>query len=460
MEQTRVVLSILALVSNLLSVQSNDCDNVFPGVPTFGLNCQHRCHCYNDDKCSESRGCTNGRCNLGWMGPLCQYRNIAKEFKETAQEGENFIQHSDLAVDGNLQTCSETNLAQSDGQQAWRVQLNRPYRVVGVKIHILINDLENFANFRIETGPTSLSFPNLCYEQQNKPATSEIEIICLEPVETQNIRITQLLENVPLRICEFEIYGGREIAFNMPTNQSTDYGNWLSSRAVDGRYPDEGEELIIEANTCSRTDGLENNPWLYIDLQQDFKIQDMSFYGRHTTLEQSKGFYISVGEVAHSGITIFQDTVDGTTNPAHYSPRTTELTTEYVAKVVQIGIQPYSGTATLSVCEMHIFADCVVNKCGWNCEKNCYCDGEVTGKMKIDGICPYGCSGRWTGQNGACDIECGETEWGEMCKRKCGNCLKFPCDLKTGQCGGGCSGPWLPPLCTQACEAGTYGTNC
>lgn len=79
---------------------------------------------------------------------------------------------------------------------------------------------ENFRSFLIETGPTSSSFPNVCYEQREKPQTSVIEINCLEPVETQNIRVRQITENVPLRICELEIYGGMTISLLWNTIQT------------------------------------------------------------------------------------------------------------------------------------------------------------------------------------------------------------------------------------------------
>ncbi|XP_060566285.1 multiple epidermal growth factor-like domains protein 10 [Ruditapes philippinarum] len=56
--------------------------------------------------------------------------------------------------------------------------------------------------------------------------------------------------------------------------------------------------------------------------------------------------------------------------------------------------------------------------------------------------------------------KCPQDKWGELCNSKCGNCMKPPCDKTTGHCIGGCSGPWLPPHCTQECKSGSYGVNC
>lgn len=68
-----IILTLLNIVPNLDVITETDCSNVYPNVTTF-MNCKYRCHCKNDEMCSNQTGyCSNG-CELGWMGPGCQYR--------------------------------------------------------------------------------------------------------------------------------------------------------------------------------------------------------------------------------------------------------------------------------------------------------------------------------------------------------------------------------------------------
>ncbi|XP_053395680.1 cell death abnormality protein 1-like [Mercenaria mercenaria] len=232
-------------------------------------------------------------------------------------------------------------------------------------------------------------------------------------------------------------------------------------KSIDGRIPTSNDTVgQIEEATCSATGGKENNPWWYIDLQQEYMVQEISFYGRISTAEQSQGFYISVGNCPSSTTDIFYDDPVGSSLPSDYQPRTTKLSNAIKTNCVKVEKRPYNQTASLSICELQIYADCPPNQCGWTCEKSCYCNNEITGQMKIDGFCPYGCTGRWTGINGACNTECNDTSWGEVCQKICGNCLDSPCDVFTGECKRGCSGPWVPPLCTKECDRGKYGRNC
>lgn len=110
-----------------------------------------------------------------------------------------------------------------------------------------------------------------------------MEIPCKTPVMTKSLRIILNLINVPLRLCEVQIYGGREVAFNQPAKQSSDHALWLAGKAVDGRYPLHGESSNVEEHVCSRTLGIENNPWWQVDLEKPFVINDIYFYGRPST---------------------------------------------------------------------------------------------------------------------------------------------------------------------------------
>lgn len=442
------------------SNNSPGCANVFPDTPTFGNGCKYRCHCANDDKCSSTGGCVNGRCAKGWMGPLCQYRNVMTNYVKVSQEGENIHHGPEFAIDGDVVTCSETNIGSYFGRQSWKVELDREYQIDSMKVFVKENDLGHFKRFRVQTGPSNTSFTDTCYVHPNRSATPVIEIGCMKPVVTKHIRIILDSENVPLRLCEVEIYNGREVAFNKPTTQSSSYAIWHSSKALDGRYPNINEAGDIEEQMCSLTGGSENNPWWIVDLQTEYVLRHIEFYGRISTAEQSKGLYISVGNTSAETKDIFHDESKEEGDPMYYHPLKINLTTQNIAKFVEVKLRPHSGLSALSICELHVFADCSPNRCGRDCNLDCYCKGVITVPMKIAGICPNGCSGRWTGRDGKCDRECSDMEWGKDCKNKCGNCKEHPCNIETGHCKQGCEGPWVPPLCVEGCEGKTYGRNC
>lgn len=64
-------------------------------------------------------------------------------YVKTAQKGENSDQHSELAVDGKVNTCSETNIGAFSGPQYWEAHFTREQRITGMKIFVKENDLGN-----------------------------------------------------------------------------------------------------------------------------------------------------------------------------------------------------------------------------------------------------------------------------------------------------------------------------
>ena len=68
--------------------------------------------------------------------------------------------------------------------------------------------IENFAEFRVELGSFWSSFLELCYVQSEVPLSHRLEIMCDRPIVAQYVRIMLNVSNVPLRMCEVEIYGG------------------------------------------------------------------------------------------------------------------------------------------------------------------------------------------------------------------------------------------------------------
>ncbi|XP_060578346.1 uncharacterized protein LOC132735420 isoform X2 [Ruditapes philippinarum] len=437
--------------------EAADCNTVHPGSPTF-MNCQYRCHCVNDDQCSEQTGyCSNG-CAPGWMGPGCQYRNIAI-YKSNIQsvDGSNVS----AAFDGNNQTCSYTTRNGTAGQHWLAIEWSREYLIKGLVLKIHIDDSEFYSNFLVETGLNDSDYNNICYQHPDSQGLAEMEIMCQQPVRTKHIRVKLFIEDVSLRICEVEIYGGRVTSFNKETDQISTYEQFNSSKSVDGHNLSNfsGNFEPATRETCSATQPTEENPWWLVNLGQIFEIQDIYFYGRRDKEEQFRGFNISVGNLSET-ITqmIFQDTQADST-AADYQPMRTMLQEIKIGQFVQIKREVDSDI--LTICEVLVFADCPINSCGWDCTLQCFCHEEITGNMKIAGICPNGCLSGWTGINGTCNRECVNGTYGINCAESCGYCDSgMICDRFSGHCPDGCSAGYIGDLCIDVCRNGTYGINC
>ncbi|XP_053398608.1 uncharacterized protein LOC128556854 [Mercenaria mercenaria] len=269
-----------------------DCNNVYPGTPTFMDN-RYRCHCKNDAQCDQQTGSCSRGCDFGWMGPGCQYRNIAKYMKTVRAIGNTNVsaESATKAVDGDIQTCCKSNPNRTAGLQWWRIEWDRDYLVTGLVLKLPVDNLEDFRSFRVETGtgPTNSDFGRICYQHTNSPGSVEMEIMCEQSVRAKHLRVILPIPDVPLRLCEVEIYGGRQTSFNMETDQSSTYQQFHSFRSVDGhdlsQYSGISKNLeSLTRSTCSATAGNERNPWWYVNLGNIFDIQDIYFFGRRNHL--------------------------------------------------------------------------------------------------------------------------------------------------------------------------------
>ncbi|XP_053398611.1 uncharacterized protein LOC123556423 isoform X2 [Mercenaria mercenaria] len=456
MEMNIHLFILVALSDICLKCAEADCNNVFPVTPTF-MDCRYRCHCKNDEQCDQQTGSCSSGCEFGWMGPGCQYRNVAKHQKTVKVIGNAGIQaeYAVSAVDGDIQTCCKSEPSHTAGLQWWRIEWDREFLVKGLVLKLPSDNLDAFRNFLVETGtgPTNSDYGTLCYQHADSPGSVEMEIMCQQSVRTRHLRVILAIPDVPIRLCEVEVYGGRQTSFNMETDQSSTYQQFHSFRSVDGHDLSQYSGSNLESatsRTCSATNGGEMNPWWYVNLGEVFDIEDIYFFGRQDKEEQFRNYTLSVGNSSDITKDVYQDDGVGTA-ASTYQPKETQFQNIERGQFLKVE-RRLNRYALITICEVLAFADCPANECGWHCSLPCYCQGEVTGNMKIEGLCPYGCLYGWTGNDGKCDTGC----WGDECEHECGNCLEQPCNIGNGECSSGCNGPWYPPLCTLGC----WGDEC
>ncbi|XP_053398510.1 uncharacterized protein LOC128556838 isoform X2 [Mercenaria mercenaria] len=404
------------------------------------------------------------------MGPGCQYRNLVTASIGTGQNYRTqYKAHwANKAIDGDVNTCSSTNLYGRPGdpsQQSWRLELSTEFYIVGLVIKIRDSDKANFQGFSVEIGNTTNNY-EVCY-QHRVGADREIvmNVNCVRPIIGKIVEI-KLKENMPppLVLCEVELFGGRLVSFNRHTSIESvlNYnGRWNASYAVDGRpMLSRNENQNDESQrTCSATKLY--NPseakWWNVHLDTFYDIQGISFFGRlDFGTSQYKSYKILVSSYSSQTNLIFTDNGFGDRRQ-DYNPKSRNFTRPFLGSAVRV---ERSGDI-LILCEFEVYAECPLGRCGWECNETCMCNSQTTGQHKIRGICPYGCSGRWSGQNGTCNIECSDTTWGPYCNQTCGQCKNNDlCSVSNGKCPDSCKPGFIPPLCIHECPENQRGPNC
>ncbi|XP_060566091.1 receptor-type tyrosine-protein phosphatase epsilon-like isoform X2 [Ruditapes philippinarum] len=280
-----------------------------------------------------------------------------------------------------------------------------------------------------------------------------------------NVVEIKLAKNVDtLNLCEVKIFGGRHLSFNkqtLPKETLHWEGFWNSSYAVDGRQMRQGENQDVESErTCmatKQTKSKTTHQWS-VNLDTEYLIQGIHFFGRYGQLAQSMSYEIYVhGNYTLSHEPVFTDIPAGN-HIGDYNPKSVNFTNPVFGLEIQVQRR---NARILVICELEVFGECPLGKCGWDCEKVCMCKSQTTGFAKIEGWCPYGCKGRWSGHNGTCNIECSNTQWGPKCNKTCGKCKNNDyCNASDGACPNSCEPGWIPPLCIQECNNNTYGDDC
>ncbi|XP_053398634.1 uncharacterized protein LOC123556442 isoform X2 [Mercenaria mercenaria] len=462
----RIILAVLFTGIRLAQTVFADCpDTVHPEIKGFGPDCRYRCYCKDNVQCDVTGECPDG-CLFGWMGPGCQYRNVASTFTNARQHysANDPAKWAKQAVDGDVSTCSKTGPNGSGGstQQWWELELSSEIYIVGLVITIPESETAKFKGYSVEIGNTTSDL-DVCYKHgPNADGDIVMKVNCVRPIVGKFVRI-KLAETEPpsLTLCEVEIFGGRLVSFNKFTSMEStlkyDGFRWESSHAVDGSNiapPGKSQDV-----TCAATKDYYKHIrelWWNVTLDTAFDIQGINFFGRLDHIGQSKAYTIKVGDSNPQTHPVYTDNNPSDSNDA-YNPKSTNFTLPVPGSVVRV---ERSGNIFV-ICEFEVFAECPPGRCGWECNETCMCSSQTTGQHKILGACPHGCSGRWSGGNGKCNIECPDTKWGPYCNNTCGQCkINDSCSVSEGFCPNSCKPGWIPPLCVHECNDRYFGQDC
>ncbi|KAL3878243.1 hypothetical protein ACJMK2_030608 [Sinanodonta woodiana] len=468
-------------------------------LPQFGPGCIYRCHCVDDVQCDYNGNCAKG-CAAGWMGPGCQYGDIAfsKQVKQL-QKGWNVFTDGRLATDGLPTTCT-------DPATLVVIDLNANYRISGLVINL--SDAVNLTGYEVwvenSSSDPSSEIVHTCFKQTiTHRMDTSIDVVCTTEIVGRYLLIRTPDNATTMTLCDVRVYGGRSLAYGHNSSQSSTTNNTVFGVPVAARALDGDANTRFQSFSCTHTMD-EMSPWWRVNLEVVYTIARIVLYGRSDCCtERLSGFSVSFATNS-SFNQVFN-------YPMTTPPLVMEVITlsENYAQHVEISLRDINQSLTL--CEVFIFGDCQDDMCGWICDIVCHCEGPIAKQNILDASCTRGCKTGWWGTscNNTCDsncrgntcnqsdgycLECAQGKWGHLCENNCTNCLhgtgcgisdglctdgcssgRFgvncsepcghcagngSCKKSTGACIHGCQPGWQDDNCTIACPKGLYGTNC
>ncbi|KAL3878230.1 hypothetical protein ACJMK2_030595 [Sinanodonta woodiana] len=243
--------------------------------PQFGPGCMYRCHCVDDEQCDYVTGICPKGCAGGWMGPGCQYGDIAYTKKvQQLLYGSNLLIDGRLATDGLPTTCV--------GPATWvEIDLNAAYRISGLVMNS--RDAMNLTGFEVRVGNYSSNPPSdivyTCFKQTiTHPLDTSTDVVCTTEIVGRYLLIRTPDNATTMTLCDVRVYGGRSLAYRHNGSQITTYtssfGYADASRALDGNII-----TSFPSNSCTHTLD-EMSPWWRVNLEVVYKIERIVLYGR------------------------------------------------------------------------------------------------------------------------------------------------------------------------------------
>ncbi|XP_061182307.1 uncharacterized protein LOC133190633 [Saccostrea echinata] len=322
-------------------------------------------HCDNVNTFDDRTGvCTgqNNQCEKGWMGPGCQYVNLA------IKPGNN-----DFVFDGN----------QNVGRviQTANVVLKGTFTVTAVNIHVdpmqssttvTISDINNRTCYigKIPMGSPTIFFSRMCI--------------------TNNITIRFGRQ---IFVKEIEVFGGKNVALWKITNQSSTLGPWTSDKAVDGR--DDGGNF--DTKTCSHTaEGIATRPKWTVLLGNSFSITSIRIRNRNTLQKRINDFMVFGVTNGGQKIPIYDDKEHNRITDRNDLWIDSSRMPHVRVQEIQIEL-PFGQNKILTLCEVYVFACSPTENGKDNCLSFCSPNCSVLETCANENFSCRSCNKGWTG---------------------------------------------------------------
>ncbi|XP_059166817.1 multiple epidermal growth factor-like domains protein 10 [Physella acuta] len=398
----------------------------------------YKCNCVTGQYGGHTP-CLDGQCSTWWFGPACQYQNLLND-NYTTDVNKNLY-------DGRDDTCVSAT-------DSINITFKNSYLFTWLRFTVLDagSNKDSFSlTFKNNTPDWTIPCNKLNTNVVNNRTT---DVWCDMNQTTNALKLTW---NKPITICSLYISGGRNLAYNQSTAQSSTYQEnvtpFVSALAVDGDI-----DGVFTHNSCTHTSADEKNgaPYWNITFSGAYYINRCVLYNRwDDNGVRLRQFKLEMLDDHNKVIAEHHDRSN--VNQPLYAVTTPSV----LVKSLRVTATYDSGYGKfVTLCEFEIYGDsiCELGKFGLECEKTCNCATDEACFVATGG-CPSGCKAGYYGE--ACDRACVPHTWGISCNQSCNDrCIDNTCNRFNGDCDKGCKVAHQPPACTQACHETYYGTNC
>ncbi|KAK6961404.1 stabilin-2-like isoform X2, partial [Biomphalaria glabrata] len=386
----------------------------------FGPNCQFKCHCNNG--CSLTGECTtDGVCEGGYFGYLCQYRDLAKELDQTAPE----------LTDNEDTTCL------NDNPQSVSIQmLPGPFSFFRVVVNKARAEAVDLITFELLNFNTKVTCEDGSYSYK-----TELFIKYFYCMTATSVTHLVLSGNGVSYLCTVNIGGGRNLALKGAFKYSSIFEEGINvAGGVDGEYPRNG---MFENSICFQANMSQEYSFYQVYFQVPVLIDYFLIINRPEPLflMRMKNFeLISIDDMNQTLMRFVED------DPAFSNSIVYKVAhTSNQIPLLSFRVQKHRLNLmdVLQFCEVEAYGDCPEVMVGLDCAD----------------LCNFKCVDQRCETSGRC-VQCHAGFYGEHCDLECLHCASRNCTRREGYCIDGCLQGYHDSNCTTVCDKGTYGLNC
>nr|XP_034311976.1 receptor-type tyrosine-protein phosphatase mu isoform X5 [Crassostrea gigas] len=331
-------------------------------INSNGTACTELEHCVSsfNPQTGECLGPGN-QCDPGWMGPGCQYVNLA------FHPGMN----SDPVFDGDM----TTHRTIEDGRATIR-----------------FNGIFNINALRIRTIPSNGQQGTLSVrDNQNRILYNDSFPSSSPTVFFTNSSLTNGLHmefSPSLDIAEIEVFGGKNVALWKSTHQSTTYSydgiSFTPDKAVDGNGNGDWD-----IHTCTHTQPSGDHPTWSVDLGNVYYIIAIKIKNRNDNQDRLNGFKI-YGTPEKGDLLLIYNDSSQTHNRSEIFLDSSHMVDVPIKMISIKGSN--TGEKILTLCEVYIYAS-IKRKNGSFCPEKC----QKNSNCRTDNLVCRTCQDGWEG---------------------------------------------------------------
>ncbi|KAK0046237.1 receptor-type tyrosine-protein phosphatase alpha [Biomphalaria pfeifferi] len=402
--------------------------------------CMYQCHCARN--CPGSSGTCPDKCQTGWFGARCQYRDLL------AIQGATKSQTNSWLTDGDDSTCNN-----DPSFQELIVSWDKMYTLTWLRM--VLKNTYMFSTVQLWY-KTSSVYQKCGIQKWSQLNENTMDIRCEDNVMTNSLKVLGDISS----LCSLYINGGRNVAYKQTATQTSNYSETVNNvktvftadLAVDGNSNSKFTLL-----SCTHTGTVDSDPRFTLTLNSPYIVNQFILYNRDGEVgKRLNGFRLISVDGNNNVVDNIKD-VDEKAEPIYYLSVNTSKPVKTLS-INETKVKSGDNVPFITLCEVEAYGECPPGKWSLPCTQNCStscptsCDRDT-------GLCNTVCAG--FSNPPTCSDECKAKEWGINCTNNCSaKCANQACHRITGECTQGCLGYSNPSQCTTECSKTNWGVNC